>query len=246
MSKGRKRGCPVNITNWLVEIEDKTAAEETWLRIYGLESLTRTTDGETEDGSATTDAWEEPYVTKRSGSASLEGKPVVDDNTGERDAGQAMLTDYAEQVGCDGDATLRFTDPYGHRFVADYVVTSHEVSSDDTEDTESWDLEQVGEAEVLPYVAVSSVAAKDGDTAVTTLSMKVGDAPKVITLAFTPENASNRRFKVKSNKRSVASVSNVNENGFTVNAVAAGTATITVTTVNGAKTTSIAVTVTEE
>lgn len=244
MAKGRKRGCPVNVTNWLVEIEDKTAASETWVRIYGLESLTYSTDGDTEDASSITDSWQEPYVNKRSGSATLEGKPVVEESTGVADAGQSMLTEYAELTGCDGDATLRFTDPYGHRFVADFVITNHEVSADDTEVTESWDLEQVGEAEVLPYVAVTDVALKINDTAVTTLAMVMGDAAKVATLAFTPTDASNKRFKVKSSKVSVAKISDVTSTGFTINAMGVGTANIVVTSVNGSVSETLAVTVT--
>ena len=244
MSKGRKRGCPVNVRNWLIEIEDKEADSERWVRIYGLESMTYSTDGDTEDGSSFTDEWEEPYINKRSGSATLEGKPVKEESTGSIDEGQTILTEYSRKTGCDGDASLRFTDPYGHRFMADFVVTNHEMSVDETEESESWDLEQVGEAEILPFVAVTSVETKVNDSDVTTLAMTVGDTPKVVTLAFTPTNASNQRFKVKSSAKGVASVSNVTESGFTINAVAAGTANITVTTVNGAKTATIAVTVT--
>ena len=243
MSKGRKRGCPVNIRNWLIEIEDKNAVSERWVRIYGLESMTYSTDGDTEDGSSFNDIWEEPYINKRSGSATLDGKPVIQESTGAIDEGQAILTEYSLMSGCEADATLRFTDPYGHRFVADYIVTNHEVSADDTEDKESWDLEMVGEMEAQEYVSVSSIETKINDTAVTTLSMAPGDTPKVVVVAFTPTTASNKKFKVKSSDRSVASISNVTETGFTINAVAVGTSTITVTTVNGGKTASIAVTV---
>lgn len=51
--KGRKNGCPVNIRNWVVSILD--VATQQFVRIYGLTSLTRTIEGETEDGSADTD-----------------------------------------------------------------------------------------------------------------------------------------------------------------------------------------------
>jgi len=100
--KGRKNGCPVNIKNWLVFILD--VATQEYVRIYGLNSLNRGIDSETEDGSADTDVWAEPYVTKRSGSISLEGKKVVVEATGENDPGQDMLNSYAEAAGC--DATL--------------------------------------------------------------------------------------------------------------------------------------------
>ena len=245
MAKGRKNGCPTNVRDWSIFIQDKTQVSETWIRIKGLTQLTRSTDSTTEDGSAATDAFEEPYVTKRSGTLSLEGKPVVDASSGERDPGQSMLDDYATEVGCDGDATIKIVDPYGMATVADYIVSGGEVSSDDTEETVSWDLAQVGEAEQLPYVQLVGVALKDGNTAVTTLTMAVGSTPKVITVTFSPDNASNQRFKVgTSNKRKV-SVSNITENSFTLTALSAGTATITVTSVNNNRTATITVTVTD-
>lgn len=243
MKRGRKNGCPVNIRNWLVYILDVATSE--WVRIYGLTSLSRTVEGDTEDGSADTDTWAEPYVTKRSSSAELEGVKKAVEATGELDPGQQMLDEYAEQTGCDADATLKFIDPYGHGWIADYVVTSVEESADDTENGKSWSLEQVGEAESIQYVQVTAIAAKSGSAAANTLSMKVGDAPKLIDIEFTPENASNRRFRVQNNRRSVARVSDITENGFALTALSAGMATIVVTSVNNAKTASIAVTVTE-
>lgn len=241
--KGRKNGCPVNIRNWLVYILDN--ATSNYVRIYGLTSLSRTIDSDTEDGSKDTDTWEEPYVTKRKSTMSLEGKEVVVESTGAKDEGQEMLTSYAEQSGCEGDATLKFVDPYGHCWIGDYIVTSHEISADDSETTLSWDLSQVGEVEVQPYVSVTSIAVKDGESSAATLEMDVGDAAKIITVVFTPTGSSNKRFKVSNTKRSVATISNITEDGFTINAVAAGTTTITVTTINGAKTASIALTVSD-
>ena len=243
--KGRKKGCPVNIRNWLIEIMD--VATNAFVRIYGLTSLTNTIDSNTEDGSAETDVWEEPYVTKRNGKISLEGDEVVNESTGAIDEGQEILNSYAELSGCDADATLRFTDPYGHCWVGDYIVTSHEKSSDTDGSSESWDLAQVGEIEVQPYVSVSSVALKDGNTALEgTLSIVEGSAAKIISVDFTPSTSSNKRFKVSNTKRSVATVSNITENGFTITPISVGTTTITVTTVNGAKTVTLAVTVTAE
>lgn len=246
MARGRKNGCPTNIRDWLVYILDKAVTTgESWVRIFGLNSLTYSIDSETEDGSADADTWAEPYVTKRSGSLSLEGKPIVDMGTGEPDPGQEMLDAYAEQAGCDGDATLKFVDPYGHTIVGDYIVSSSERSADDTENGVSWDLELVGQPESLPYVQVQSVALKDGAAALTTLAMEVGDAPKVVTVAFTPDNASNTRFRVNVSGRRFVSISNVTENTFTITPMAAGTATVTVTTMNGGKSASVTVNVTQ-
>ena len=240
--KGRKNGCPVNIRNWVVSILD--VATQQFVRIYGLTSLTRTIEGETEDGSADTDIWAEPYITKRSSSCDLEGDKKVVESTGEVDPGQEMLNEYAEMSGCDSDCTLKFVDPYGHGWIADYGVTSAEESSDDSDNSVTWSLEQVGEAEPIQYVQVKAVAAKSGGTAAATLEMKVGDSPKLIDVEFTPENASNQRFRVTNNKRSVVQVSDITESGFTLTVVGEGTANIVITSVNGAKTASIAVTVT--
>lgn len=242
MAKGRKNGCPVNIKNWLVYILD--VATNTYVRIFGLNSMTRNVDSETEDGSADTDTWSEPYVTKRSGGIALEGKEVIEESTGAADAGQELLNSYADESGCDADATLKFVDPYGHAWIGDYIVTSREIAADDTGTTLSWDLEQVGEVEVQPYVQSTAVALKDGESTITTLALETDDSPKVIKVAFTPADTSNKRFKVTNNKKSVVSVGSITEEGFTITPVGVGTANVTVTTANGGRTASVAVTVT--
>ncbi len=244
MAKGRKNGCPTNVKDWDISIQDKAQVSETWVRIKGLNEITRSTDSDTEDGSASTDTWSEPYITKRSGSLSLQGKPLVDAATGAEDAGQAMLDDYATSGQCDEDATLKIVDPYGKAIVCDYIVTGTEDSTGEDGDERSWDLEQVGEAEYLPYVQVTAVALKDGNTAVTTLSMNTGAAAKIISVAFTPADASNQRFKINVSNKRVVSVGNVTENSFTITPLAVGTAVVKVTSVNNAQTASITVTVT--
>ncbi len=242
MAKGRKNGCPVNIQNWLVYIKD--IATDTFLRIYGLTSMSRTVEGDTEDGSAATDTWSEPYITKRSSSTDLDGIKKVVESTGEIDPGQEMLDYYAEQAGCGSDCTLKFVDPYGHGWIADYIVTSAEESADESEQTRSWSLEQVGEAEPIQYVQVEAIAVKSESEDASAVTMKVGDAPKVIEIAFTPEDASNQRFRVTNTKqKSVVKVGDITETGFTLTPIGAGSANIAVTSVNGGKTATIAVTV---
>lgn len=245
MSRGRINGCPVNIRNWAIYIQDKTQVNETWLRIKGLNQMTQKSDADNKDGSATTDLWKEPYVTKRHGSLSLEGKPKVDPSTGEVDPGQAMLDDYATSGVCDDDATIKIVDPYGMTVVGDFIVTSKELTSQEDGDTKKWSLEQVGELEILPYVQVSGVAMKNGETAITTLSGVVGGTPTIVKVAFTPTNASNQRFRISNSNKRVATVSNVTDDSFTVTPVSAGTCRIVVTSVNNAMTATLTVTVTE-
>lgn len=241
MARGRKNGCPVNLKDWTVRILETTSRK--YLRIYGLTKLNRAVDGDTEDGSAETDDWAEPFVNKRSGSIKLEGRQVVEPLTGERDPGQAELISYADLVGCDADATLELVDPYGHAVRIDAIVTSYEEDVDDSGQTCSWDLEQVGEAETLPYVHVTGVSLKEGDQDITTLSMAVGDAAKLISIVFAPEGASNRRYKVKASRRGIVSISNITEDGFSLTPISAGTVTVAVTSVNNGKRAEITVTV---
>ena len=238
MAKGRKNGCKVNVKDWLIYILDIATNE--FIRIFGLTSMERAIEGDTEDGSADTDAWAEPVVTKRSSTVDLEGIKKVVEATGALDPGQEMLDDYAQQSGCGSDATLKFVDPYGHGWIADYVITSAGESADASGMTKTWGLEQVGEAEQLAYVQVTGIAAKSEDAPITELAMKLGDAPKII------EVASNKRFRISNNRRAVVNVSAITESGFTLSAVGTGTATITVTSVNNAKVARIEVTVSAE
>ncbi|MBQ8093375.1 MAG: hypothetical protein IJ242_07360 [Clostridia bacterium] len=232
MAKGRKNGCPVSVADWLIYIMDKSQLEETWVRIYGLTSMTRTVSGETEDSSADTDIWSEPYITKRSGTIELEGVKKVIEATGEVDRGQELLDDYAEQAGCGADATIKIIDPYGHGIIMDTIVTSAEESADSAEQTRSWSLEQVGEAEVIPYVQMTGVhLLRDGEPA-ETVEMKAGGSQELISIRFEPENASNRRFRVNNSKRAAVRISDITENGFVLTPVGMGSAEVTVTTVN--------------
>ena len=243
MAKGRINGCPVSVRDWLIYIQDKSQMEETWVRIYGLTSMTRTIEGETEDSSADTDIWSEPYVTKRSSTSDLEGKKKVVEATGEIDRGQELLDDYAEQAGCGADATLKIIDPYGHGYIMDVIVTSAEESADSTEQTRSWSLSQVGEAEVIPYVQVSGVKLYKGEEEISALSMAAGSAGEIIGVRFEPEDASNQRYRVNNSKRAVVRVSDISESGFVLTPVGLGTATVTVTTVNNGCRKQLAVTV---
>lgn len=243
MAKGRKNSCPTNIRDWSILIQDKSQLTETFVRIKGLNEMKRTTEATTADGSAAVDLWEEPYVSKRSGKLTLSGKPLVNAATGVQDAGQALLEEYLESGRCEEDATIKIVDPYGTAIIGDFVVTNKETSSGEDKDTVSWNLEQVGEVEKLPYVQMASVSLKDGSSAVSTLSMAPGDTAKVITIVFNPTDASNQRFRIKTSNKQVASISNITEDSFTVTPVGVGTANITVTTINGGKTATLAVTV---
>lgn len=250
MPKGRKNGCPVNVKDWLIYIQDKAQVVETWVRIYGIEKINRKNSSTTEDSSAKTDLWEEPYVTKRNSTITLEGKPIVDMGTGLPDEGQDMLDSYGEMGGCDGELTLKLIDPYGHTVVADFIITDSSTDSDDSDNTVSWDLKQVGEPETLPYAQMSSVTLqKPGESSGTwadagsSIAMTAGDSPMVLKCVFNPQNASNKRFRVNVSGRKYVSVSNITDDTFTITPMAAGTATVTVTTMNGNKQDSVSIVV---
>lgn len=242
--RGRKNGCPTSVRDWAIAILDKTVTgEERWVRICGLRRMSRSVESEVQDGSAETDLWQEPYVTKRSVVLKLQGRPVADAATGKQDEGQSLLDSYAAAAGCGGDATIRFTDPYGHAMAADYIVSGCDTELEETENSRSWELKQVGEAEMLPYVQVQGVSMTENGSAVTELTMRPGEASRKIAVVFAPENASNRRFRVQLTGRQQAAVSDVTAEGFAVTALAAGDAAIRVTTLNGQKTAELRVTV---
>lgn len=234
MARGRKHGCPVNIRSWLISIRDE--AEDSWVRIYGLNSMTRSVSGETSDGSADTELWQEPFVTKRSCELSLEGEMIEEEGSGQRDHGQELLDEAALLGGCDTDVTLKFVDPFGHAMVADFVVTGSEQSSDDTEAGCSWTLEQIGEAEMLPYVQVTGVAFEVAGSEGDTLTLNGGEGGKLVSLVFTPPTASNQRFRLRSSRPGVAKVADVTESGFTLIPLSAGESQIRVQTVSGGQT----------
>ena len=241
----RKNGCPFNIRNWQVDIKSRasTKLKELWLRIKGLNSLDYGIEGETEDGSSAESLWGEPYVNKRNGSLSLEGKPATDAVTGAQDPGQAELDYYATQGGCDGDATIRLADPYGRATEMEVVVTSKSRSADDTGETVSWDMEMVGEPRELPYVQVSGVSTEPASTA----DVKIGES-KTVTVTITPATASNQKFSVASADTSKVKVQNIDGMNFDIVGVAKTTEAVNVVvrTMNNSKEAVIAVTVNEQ
>lgn len=246
----RKNGCPMSVRNWVIEIMSRasTRTNPTWLRIKGVTSLTLSTDGDTEDGSAGDSLWSEPYVSKRSGGLNIEAKMVTDAVTGAQDPGQAELDYFATQGGCEGDATLRIIDPYGHAEIIDVVVTSSERGADETENTRSWDTEIVGEPEEQAYVQVSGVKVKVGSgtaSASATASVAVG-ATQAVTVELTPASASNQKYSVASADTSKVRVKNVDGLNFDIEGVAATTSAVNVVvrTMNNSKEATIAVTVT--
>lgn len=236
--KGRKSGCPTNIRDWQVSILDTDT--DKWVRIQGLRTLTRSTESQTADGSAGSDLWEEPYVTKRSAVLKLSGKAVGCIASGEMDEGQSLLDSYAKAAGCQGDAAIRFADPYGHALEADYIVAATEQEADDNENTVSWELRQVGEAVTLPYKAVKSVTLSQQ-----TAALRCGETGLRVNVAFAPEDASNRRYKIQLQGKRFVAVTEVDEAGFTVTALEPGEATVTVISLNGQKTAALTVTAEE-
>ena len=245
----RKNGCPTNIRDWQVDILNRAATIDnpTWIRIKGLDSLDYSIEGDTEDGSAADQLWSEPYVSKRNGSFTLEGKPVVDAVSGAQDPGQAELDYYATVGGCEGDATLKLTDAYGHSTIMSVVVTSAGRSADDSSETRSWDMEIVGEPAEQAYTQATGIAVKVGsDTASSTATASVAvGATQACTVVFTPNTASNQKYYVGSADTSKAKVANVSGLNFDIIGVAATTSVvINVRSVNNSKTATVTVTVT--
>ena len=241
--RGRKNTCPTNIKDWQISIWHPF--EMIWIRIRGLNSLNYSTDSSTEDGSTSEDDWEEPYVTKRKATLSLEGKPVVDAATGEVDPGQDLLNDYGKMTRCAADALIRFADPYGHTLEAYYQVTAHERSTSKDGDKISWDLNRVGESESLPYVQVTGVTIMSLGEEPETIEMDINDAPRLLQVVFTPENASNKRYSIKTGGH-VVRVGDITDGYFTIAPLKVGEGTVKVTSINNAETATVTVEVTDE
>jgi len=211
----RKNGCPMSVKEWVVEINSRAATrtEPAWIAVKGLSAITLALEAETEDGSAADSLWAEPYVVKRSGKLTLEGKPSACPITGQQDPGQAELNYFAALGGCMGDAALRLTDPYGRSQVIDVVVTDVETESEDGGEKISWDCEIVGAPEEQNYVQLENVAC---ESAAITLGV---NETKTVALSFTPENASNRRVSVASENAHYVRVGNIEDDRFAVTGV---------------------------
>ena len=241
--RGRKNNCPTSIKDWQVSIWNPF--DLAWVRIRGLNSLNYSQDSSTEDGSTAEDDWEEPYITKRKAKLSLEGKPVVDAATGNVDPGQDLLNEFGKLTRCAADALIRFVDPYGHALEAYYQITAHEVSSGKDGDKISWDLDMVGESESLPYYQVTGIAIVSLGEEPETIEMDINDAPRLLQVVFTPENASNKRYSIKTGGH-VIRVSNITDGSFTIAPLQVGEATVKVTSINNAETATVAVEVTND
>lgn len=241
--RGRKNNCPTSIKDWQVSIWNPF--DLAWVRIRGLNSLNYSQDSSTEDGSTAEDDWEEPYITKRKAKLSLEGKPVVDAATGNVDPGQDLLNEFGKLTRCAADALIRFVDPYGHALEAYYQITAHEVSSGKDGDKISWDLDMVGESESLPYYQVTGIAIVSLGEEPETIEMDINDAPRLLQVVFTPENASNKRYSIKTGGH-VIRVGNITDGSFTIAPLQVGEATVKVTSINNAETATVAVEVTND
>lgn len=239
--RGRKNNCPTNIKDWQVSIFNPF--EQYWVRIRGLNTLNYATDSDTEDGSTAEEAWEEPYITKRKASLSLEGKPAVDAATGAVDEGQELLNYYGKQIRCEADALLRFADPWGHIMEFYCQVTAHEVKADKSGNTVSWDLAQVGQSETPPYIQATGVAIVSMGAEPETITLDINDAPRLLQVAFTPEDTSNKRYTINAGGH-VVRVGSISDTGFTIAPLKVGTASVKITSINNGHTDIVMVNVT--
>lgn len=241
--RGRKNGCSTNIKDWQVSIFNPT--ESVWVRVRGLRSLAFSTDSDTEDGSTSDEDWEEPYVTKRKAKLALEGSPVYDPSTGAMDAGQDLLNDFGRLTKCYADALIRIADPWGHIMEAYYQVTAHKVVTGKGGDKISWDLDMVGESESLPYIQASGIAIVSLGIHPESIDLDINDAPRVVQVAFAPENASNKRYSIKAGGQ-IVRIGNITDSGFTISPLKVGTASLKITSINNGRTDSVTVNVTND
>lgn len=237
----RTSGCPFNIRDYSVQVKDP--ATGTFRRVKGLNAMRVELEAETEDGRTGAALWSEAFVKSRGISGSLEGRPIVSRATGARDPGQAMLHAAAmSDGGCDNDQTLRVADAVGRAVEYDCVVTRETAGADADGETVSWEWKGVGGPRPLPYVQAASVGFSDGDSALTGLEMAPGDTEAVL-VAFSPADASNQRFSFSVADEGVATVQAAEDLALTVRAVGAGSTTLTVRSMNNARTATLPIVV---
>lgn len=236
----RKSGCPFNIKDYSVKIENKVTDEE--VLVKGMSSMKVDIDSETGDGKTGEAVWSEMFIKSRSVSGSLEGRPINDKTTGTRDPGQSLMHKAATNAGgCDNDQTLIIADAIGAVIKYDCVITKESTSADDEGETVSWDWKGVGQPEEVEYVQLTGVAFKKGDSSATTATVKVG-ATETITVDFTPATASNTRFSYSIADESKATVS-VDGANIAIRGVAEGSTTLTIKSMNNNKIATLAITV---
>lgn len=237
----RKSGCPFNIKDYSVKIENKVTDEE--IQVKGLSSMSVDVDSDTEDGKTADSTWAEMFITGRSVSGSLEGRPIYDKATGTRDPGQNLMHKAAyNDGGCDNDQTIIIADAVGRAVRYDCIITTESVSADEDGEEISWDWEGVGKPEELPYVQITSVGFTDEDEDATSATVTVGNS-KELKVSFTPENASNTRYAYSIEDESIAVMGAIDGPNISIRGVSAGSTKLTIKTMNNNKTAELAITV---
>ena len=237
----RTSGCPFNIRDYSVKVKDPVTS--VFQRVKGLNAMRVELEAETEDGRTGAALWSEAFVKSRGISGSLEGRPIADRATGARDPGQALLHAAAMcDGGCDNDQTLRVADAIGRAVEYDCVVTRESTGADGDGETVSWEWKGVGSPRPIAYVQAASVGFSDGTQALTGLSMAPGDV-ETVCVAFTPEDASNQRFCFSMADEGVAVVTAAEDLALNVRAVATGSTTLTVRSMNNARTAALPIVV---
>lgn len=239
----RKSGCPFNIRDYSVKIENKVTDEE--VQVKGLNSMSVDTDADTDDGKTGEAVWSEMFIKGRSVSGSLGGRPIVDRVTGTRDPGQSLMHKAAYNAGgCDNDQTLIVADAIGRAIRYDCVITKESISADEDGEEISWDWEGVGEPEELPYVQLTAVAFKTSGagSTTTTASVEVGKTTEVI-VAFTPEDASNQRYSYSIGDEGIATINAIDGANISIRGVSEGSTKLTIKSMNNSKTAELTITV---
>ena len=239
----RKGGCPFNIRDYSVSIRNPVT--DALVRVKGLDTMSVETEADTGDGRTAESLWSEMFVKGRGVSGSLGGRPIADRATGARDPGQALLHRAAfSDGGCANDQTLVVADAIGRAVAYDCVVTRETVEADEDGETVSWEWEGVGKPRALAYVQATGLGFTVNGEAAGSVSLAVnGEA--AVRVAFTPADASNRRFSYYLADETVAEIASVDDGDIVIRGVGAGETALTVRAMNNGLTASLAIAVTE-
>ena len=238
----RKGGCPFIIRDYSVSVRHPVTGD--LVRVKGLDSMRVECEAETGDGRTAESLWSERFIKGRGVSGSLEGRPIADRATGERDPGQALMHRAAfSEGGCDNDQRLVIADAVGRAVAYDCVVTQEKAEADEDGETIRWDWEGVGKPEAVPYVQATAVGfAIDGSAA--SSAQLAANGTEEVQVTFTPANASNRRFGYCVADESVAEVASAEDQKLTLRGIAPGQTRLIVRSMNNGLTAQLTVAVT--
>lgn len=225
---------PVYDTVFKVGTKGLASTDADMATIADMESFSMKIDGKTEDWTPmTTAGWTRNLMTGKGFSISLKGKR----NVGDPGNDYVAATAWKDGLDCSTKAQIVFPD--GAKVDFNCVIDVSNPGGDDSTKVAPLEFDLKGDGKPTYTPATGNVAVTGVSLNKTTDSIIVG-ANDTLIATVVPANATNTQVTWSSSNPGVATVSSSGK----VVGVAAGTSTITATTVDGEKTATCTVTVT--